>query len=600
MSDKNDSGMKLSGIFGVIGIESSGIVESVIERALEHRDRAQESTRSRLNAAIQNSGISVPGFRDAGRASSQQLRDPVLLNVVKGNDRLAGATLISWMESQKRLMEAVSERLSERGIESDGIDARKGRFDSLWPRAEWESERDALAGEGDEFDADDVGLMLCCVSGRMPEPENMERHMIESELFAGWVRELEGLDSDAGDWLDFNLFVKTLSQIGETKREESARAQSDAIDGERRRIADEYTDEFQYLGVELGAWADVGTHHRLSTITKAREFISGLDEALGEYRPIRPQADTRKEEMERRGKREEWEDAIIESARLWGEFVAGLKEESDAEEDVAKKAEALIEQIELAKTDLAAANLEVERLRALSEAAAVAEGVSASEYESLKGSVESLTAEVARLSETNEGLEADKRDLDNQNSRLRRQLSESRRMEAVWRGSYEAERAKQAQGPEIEPSELESVTDALELADRTFPDQLLLALNSKSDKNSPFQKPDEVFTALKWLATEYHDLRTNPGGSPDFNMLLKQSCPGWSYKPGQTEVTKEQFNPWYTAWHDGKTYDIRTHLAKGTSHDPQNTMRIAFAWDDDLSKVVVGYLGLHQRNRRSA
>ena len=108
-----------------------------------------------------------------------------------------------------------------------------------------------------------------------------------------------------------------------------------------------------------------------------------------------------------------------------------------------------------------------------------------------------------------------------------------------------------------------------------------------------------MFDALAWLATAYHDRRANPGGSPDFDRLLKESCPGWSYKSSQTEITREQFEEWYTTTWEGKSYVLNPHLGKGISYDPQNTIRIAFDWDDDRKRVVVGYIGMHQRNRKS-
>ena len=38
-----------------------------------------------------------------------------------------------------------------------------------------------------------------------------------------------------------------------------------------------------------------------------------------------------------------------------------------------------------------------------------------------------------------------------------------------------------------------------------------------------------------------------------------------------------------------------THLGKGASFDPKSTIRIGFAWDDERRRVVVGYVGRHQR-----
>lgn len=600
MNPTNKINAQFSSVFR--DFEDPTHIDSVIDHALEYRDKANEGTRSRLNAAIRNSGVNLPGFRDSSKAPSHQLRSPLILDMMKGNDRLAGAVLMAWMESREALKEVIVEHLADRGIPTGGIDARKGSFDSLWRRGEWEDERATLRKSHDGFDVDDITLMLCCVSGRLAEPPISDDQKIESELFKGWIEDLKKLDPDADDWLDLDLFKTALSQLGESKAIERVKAQSEAIEGELAEIVDEYSDELRYLDIEIGAWAGDGTRHGKSTFTEAREFISRLKDNLDEYRPIRPQASTREQEAERVVIRAEREREILSVAERWGEFITGLGyaenddpaiSEDSSPDGASVESAAPADEYEGLKAENQALKREVEQLSTESAERRSVGGASARE-------VESLTSENRRLNVANEGLESDKRELGERISKLRGRLSKSRRMEEVWRRSYEEERTKQTQISELDTSELESVTDALELAERTFPDQLLLALNSKSDKNSPFRKPDEVFAALKWLATEYHSLKANPGGSPDFNMLLKQSCSGWSYKPGQTEVTKEQFNEWYTTRHDGKTYELEAHLAKGTSHDPQNTMRIAFEWDDDLGKVVVGFLGLHQRNRRSA
>ena len=42
-------------------------IDSVIDHALEYRDKANEGTRSRLNAAIRNSGVNLPGLETLAR-----------------------------------------------------------------------------------------------------------------------------------------------------------------------------------------------------------------------------------------------------------------------------------------------------------------------------------------------------------------------------------------------------------------------------------------------------------------------------------------------------------------------------------------------------
>lgn len=38
-------------------------------------------------------------------------------------------------------------------------------------------------------------------------------------------------------------------------------------------------------------------------------------------------------------------------------------------------------------------------------------------------------------------------------------------------------------------------------------------------------------------------------------------------------------------------------VGKGASFDPKSTIRIGFAWDDEHDRVVVGFVGRHQRTK---
>lgn len=68
-------------------------------------------------------------------------------------------------------------------------------------------------------------------------------------------------------------------------------------------------------------------------------------------------------------------------------------------------------------------------------------------------------------------------------------------------------------------------------------------------------------------------------------------------KPHQAALTKEKFDDWYRTEVSGKSFELGAHLGKGTDRDPQTTIRIAFTWDDEQDRVIVGSIGLHQRNR---
>ena len=548
---------------------------AVIDRALNFRSKASDSVRSRLNSAIKDS-VTIPGFRDASRAPRQQLRDPVLAEIMLGGkERLAGAVLRAWVESQEYLRAVVTEHLSARGISVEGPDFQGGMFQATWPRHEWVAESELIANE--EYDAGDIALMLCCVSGRIPVEETQVE--MESPLFQEWLDELSELPPDAPDWDYAEEFATSLTGLARAKIAERVTVQIEAVASSITEIRDGFDDELRYLETDLSSWSadDVVKSGLIET---ALERLTELESALTEYRPIRPQASSRSEESLRGPERERCEDTILDIVAAWDEAMSALEAQDD-------------DPIPQETHDSPAASEEPDADPVQTDP------MSTRELDRLRQDNESLGAENDRLRQDGADLRADKAQLGDEISRLKDELSQSQDMQEYWRRAYVSESAGQARPQVEQPAQLTSVNDALALAETSFPDRLRLALNSKSAKNSNFRKPEEVFDALAWLATEYHRRRANPGDAPNFDKLIKEACPGWSYKSKQTEVTKEQFAEWYTTTLDGKSYELDAHIGKGNSFDPHQTIRIAFDWDDDLKQVVVGYLGRHQRNRRS-
>ena len=81
--------------------------------------------------------------------------------------------------------------------------------------------------------------------------------------------------------------------------------------------------------------------------------------------------------------------------------------------------------------------------------------------------------------------------------------------------------------------------------------------------------------------------------------LIEEACPGWFYRANQSDTTMGRFPDWYRTKVNGATLELSNHVGKGTSHDPRHTIRIAFAWDEENDRIIVGFVGVHQRNRRS-
>ena len=198
------------------------------------------------------------------------------------------------------------------------------------------------------------------------------------------------------------------------------------------------------------------------------------------------------------------------------------------------------------------------------------------------------------------GLGADKKTLAEEVAELKDQLHISESQEIYWRNMYETEMSgKDSSAPEPIPSEVESVRQALELARARYGDKLLIHLNKKSDPDYNYNRPKEVWDALEWLATTYHRTQTGEARVVDLNESIRNTCAGWEYKPNQTDITFNTYREWYTTTRDGATYELRKHIGKGISRKDGNIIRVAFAWDEEAKRVIVGYIGPHQRNRSS-
>ena len=569
----------------IIFVFSPDYVRGVIARALQIRSKASEGVRSALSSAITDT-IRMDGFRDASKAPPHLLKEHVFEELFHGNDRLAGAVLKAWVEPQKELHDLVAHHLRSQDIPVDGPNLRERAFDLTWPRDEWMDEVDAVMESNPHLDADDVGMMVCYVSGIAPELDE-ERPEVKSPVLSEWIDRLGELPSDAPEWEEIDAFVSLVTDMAEGKALDRAlhriaalaKSLSETLDAMQR----DFESELRYLDLDLASW-DRDAAERPAVIPNALELAEGLRSNLAEYKSVRPQANSREEEATRAAERAGLESTILGAAADWDRLVNPSDDPGDDPPpdglDELPEDETPTADSDDPGDGRAHADTQSDEQPSLSPGGSIDAGtperiVSMEEHEALlseldrlKRGGESLEAENARLVQARLDLGSDRRSLDSENSELRDELSQSRDMEETWRRAYVSTKRVDAGSDGEAPDQPGSVNEAIaraEDAEESFPSQLMFALNSKSAKNSPFRKPDEVFDALAWLATVYHQRRTKPGKPPHFDMLLKESCSGWSYKAQQTDVTKEQFDEWYTTTVDGRRYDLGPHLGKGTT-----------------------------------
>ena len=142
-----------------------------------------------------------------------------------------------------------------------------------------------------------------------------------------------------------------------------------------------------------------------------------------------------------------------------------------------------------------------------------------------------------------------------------------------------------------------SVDEALDRAAAEYPGRLARAFNSKSDAAGyPYLWPDRVYEGLKFLATTYRDAKTGAAPCRDLRAACKQASK-LEYSSNQSNTTKGQFAEDYETTWRGKTVPLDAHIGHGNNRDPRYSVRIAFHYDQEEKKVVLGYLGQHQRTR---
>jgi hypothetical protein len=113
-------------------------------------------------------------------------------------------------------------------------------------------------------------------------------------------------------------------------------------------------------------------------------------------------------------------------------------------------------------------------------------------------------------------------------------------------------------------------------------------------RDNSYQDPQQIFRALEWLATTYREARSEGGTDLEHSCL---TLTGMNYKRGQSVTTMGQYADDYKVTWNKTTRELKEHMGHGSSKEAGETIRIAFFYDKETKKVVVGYIGQHQRTR---
>ena len=597
---------------------------AVVRQALDAREQVSSEVKRALDTAIRSSGVRVPGggFRPqtVHRAPSHHLQMPVFRKMQE-SDELVGAILRVWEASKTELYEMIVQHLQGMDEPTYGPDRKMGCFRGIWDAKDWDANRDIFLAEHDRFDQDDVGLMLWCVSGKIPVPITAEvEQSTEGVDFARWQDLMRALPPDAPQWEEARDFTAAVAEIVAAKEKERSLVAVNTLKAKVTNIREQFSDELAYLERDMDLWISPAPVHPsiAAQVLGQAEFLRSL---LAQYRPIRDQAEVRSEEQMRATRRAELEAEIIASLGEMERFLSVSQppeqveapvEESGAAPELAPVAVAdvvadnLVVDIGVAASDkgVAVSNdalaveqtpiVEAQPVQSVKEAPAP---VAAGAAQDTKVEAVPMNLESAASQENNASLLLDFQSLRDEIENLKSELHSRKDNEEYWRNAYvdAAKNAAKGEEPFEEISRPRDVNSAVVLAEKRFSDELLFQLNSKSwTKNNPYEDPQAVLDALEWLATTYYRSRIGEISIPKLDDSIYEAC-RWRYASNQSEVTMGQYESYYKTVVGDQTYWLGEHIGRGSSKDPVNTIRIAFYWDKEQRRVIVGYIGQHQQ-----
>ena len=574
-----------------------------VVRALKSRDQLSANTLNNFRRVLQ-AGTPIRGFnKDPIRALPPLLKQHILERI-EGNSEFELLLVEVWAEAEPHLQEAVNQRL-------DSFDPQSQEGDEIDEEL-WDAQVSMLAAENSDYEEDDVLLMtkICFAHAKIKADaardsgsDDTDGDAVEVKVGAApaalsdVLNRLRMLPAESQAWHeDIPRFAEALNDLISEKDEERNRLSRMLEDF--AELQKQFSSELEFFGRQAADWG-IDRLATSASISEAAQKFSELETALANYRAVTERADRIDEERLRREQRHDLEDAI---ERILSE-INDLAQNADTPDDDPATGAPI-----LSETEASADSAETQPQPQLEASSVLQDELNAlrGEYESLLSSNHALKQDSASIEDKVRalegeisGLNADKQTLTEEVAELRDQLRISETKETNWRSAYEAEMvSKDSSVHDPIPAEVESVSQALDLAQARYRDRLVFRLNKKSKRDYDYTRPREVWDALEWLATTYHDSQTGEAQIIDLNESIRNTCSGWEYKPNQTDITFNTFREWYTTTKDGKTYELRKHLSKGTGRDA-NVIRIAFAWDEDSERVIVGFVGPHQRSRSS-
>ena len=559
------------GLSHVFRVMNPGYLGEVVKRVLAAERHLSESTAQALRLHVR--GVPVKGYRPGN--GPLRLHQSFVAKRSLVNDQLAEAVLEGWVESNDEMQKLVFSHLRGAALLEKEFDIAKLSIVTTHWDDRWDCALEQLIEQNPSLSDDDLTLMTYLVGGQMPphgdaQSEGADLVAVDvPQLFEGVLGALAELPLESPEWGYLPAhFVEAVSSLRTALAQRASQAEAAAeLAGIATALVDAYSEALAFLEIDAlerltrptGSWA---------TPLAARDLLEKLGALLAEYDGVRNLAHTRTEEEIRRAHRIDLEAQIDDVLSSIDALELLHPQEDPSPAEVVTTAPSILFGEGLVELLTEVEQLKREKLELQTE-----RNLLAAERNSLSSERDALTDAIGRLEED---------------------LDESRDNAEMWRQLYHlAQMPPEDDSTAVELPTAQNVAHAKQLAEERFSSQLEFRLISKSDLDIPFDKPQQVYDALEWLATIYYRGKTGEGGAQSLEFSIRETC-GWRYTRLQSETTMGQFAEYYEIAVGGRKCKLEEHIGTGNGYD-RGTIRIAFLWDAERRKVVIGYIGRHQR-----
>ena len=299
----------------LLSLMSAEFTESVVTRVLDHRSQLASDACAELDLVL-NDEVTIPQFpRYPARAPVPILKQAILRDIHE-SDSLVEAMLQVWFASQLKLRDLVVEHLNKADLPIEFTDFEAYQLNGYWPYDDWSSMRDKIVEANGSLDRDEVALMLCCVTGKLPMSlDNAledEDRPIKSDLLHQTLTYLKQLPANSPQWeTDVPAFLSTIAELSEEKAtERAAEASLEELVRTLSEFKDRYSQQLKYFELDISNWT-APAQFNSSVLEEAHRLLAQLSGFFDQHRAMPQRGSSLTETRHLNKEREEVEEAIL-------------------------------------------------------------------------------------------------------------------------------------------------------------------------------------------------------------------------------------------------------------------------------------------------